>query len=660
MANYPIPTKRVQLHLNSPQNAGSTLAIGEVYLRTASGGANVATTLANASCSANGSNPSNAIDISTTSLFTASGQDAWWGYTFASAVAITEIAITAPNTANYAQAPKNLAAYVTDSNGKRVQAFIATNLTWSQGETKVFVINDQVGIEKQAKIYTLRRARTKATEVVVTPPPPAGTTLIPMFSTSTAKTSPQALNGSSVSGNVYIFIPDDPLLSKVEFWVDSAAPSNPTEPVFHTENLAPWDLMGADAGGLPVAFNTAPMSNGSHTISIRITYNGQVQPIYYISYTVNNAVVDTISWKSGYNLGTQTASNHFAGFDAWRGRPSNTSTVNALMYTLNELALGPSGSYGFRWWKSSINNYVDYWTEMSWLPSDMLLNIQVSPMGGKIPWFQPGARDGNFIIVPSIQADADAEMMNQVNGNNYSKWYSIGVSHASRNRNGNNTMLTLGHEFNGTWYPHSPKNIGDANWITMFRNAVTAYRAGYYSVLPNGNPPKIGWCYGDNKDPAKGGNYSTNNVWNCYPGDAYVDVINVHHYDFTLWDNGATQMSSWTQTSPWNNSLAEAINYCVSKKPNGPKFYCGEWDIVNALDKGDSQRLSPGQDSTTFIQMMYDMFQYCASHGLMLGESLFQGNNGTSGETKYIYPTVTSGNSKNVNAGNLYKSLWTQ
>lgn len=84
------------------------------------------------------------------------------------------------------------------------------------------------------------------------------------------------LSGQTVSGDVYIFLDPEAYVSQVVFSIDGST--------HNTENYAPYDL------GAP--FDTRTLSNGTHTISARITdQNAAVQNVSVVC-TVANTVTE--------------------------------------------------------------------------------------------------------------------------------------------------------------------------------------------------------------------------------------------------------------------------------------------------------------------------------------------------------------------------------
>lgn len=100
-----------------------------------------------------------------------------------------------------------------------------------------------------------------------------------------------------------------------------------------------------------------------------------------------------------------------------------------------------------------------------------------------------------------------------------------------------NTIIRLGWEFNGGWYPWSAKKDPD-NWVKYWQRIVTTMRA-----VP-GAAFKFDWC------SAQG--YLQIPADKMYPGDEYVDIIGRDLYNQT-WDRSAT-----TPEARWQSLLTES------------------------------------------------------------------------------------------------------
>jgi len=101
--------------------------------------------------------------------------------------------------------------------------------------------------------------------------------------------------------------------------------------------------------------------------------------------------------------------------------------------------------------------------------------------------------------------------------------------------NSKNCMIRLGWEFNGNWAYWSAPAGQEANFVTYWRNIVTAMRA----VIPD---LKFIWS------PNLGNNWGSSALENYYPGSAYVNYVGLDVYDTMSGDNSTTWNSSLTMS----------------------------------------------------------------------------------------------------------------
>jgi hypothetical protein len=95
----------------------------------------------------------------------------------------------------------------------------------------------------------------------------SGTTVISAYaqwvSTSSNRSNPKVLNGSTLANRVYVFVKTISDIKRVEFYIDGT--------LRQTENVAPYDLASTADSGLAVSFDTHALSNGNHQFNARIT-----------------------------------------------------------------------------------------------------------------------------------------------------------------------------------------------------------------------------------------------------------------------------------------------------------------------------------------------------------------------------------------------------
>jgi hypothetical protein len=201
-----------------------------------------------------------------------------------------------------------------------------------------------------------------------------------------------------------------------------------------------------------------------------------------------------------------------------------------------------------------------------------------------------------------------ATLANGAAGNYNSHWTTLAQNIVSQGIV-DNTIIRLGHEFNGNWYTWSCLNqAGALNYAEYFRKIVTTMRAvpgaANLRFCWNGN---IGWT-----------GYS---VADAYPGDAYVDYIGVDIYDQSWATNtypyttstypyGADALTR--QQNAWN-SIAGTANYGLAWWKNfaasrGKPLTIPEWGSTSREDTHG------GLDNPYYIQKMYDFIQEPANN----------------------------------------------
>lgn len=102
-----------------------------------------------------------------------------------------------------------------------------------------------------------------------TPTPVATTSGELMLSLSADRSSPVALAGRSVSGNVYLYSKHDASMKQVQFYLDDSTMSRAA---IKTEGAAPFDFAGTTASGTAYAYDATKLAAGTHTLTARITY----------------------------------------------------------------------------------------------------------------------------------------------------------------------------------------------------------------------------------------------------------------------------------------------------------------------------------------------------------------------------------------------------
>jgi lysophospholipase L1-like esterase len=113
------------------------------------------------------------------------------------------------------------------------------------------------------------------------------------------------LNGTSVQGNIYVFVSPESGISRVSFYIDDPQMSGtPTK----VEGRAPYDLGGtADATLLALPFNSASLSDGPHQMTARVELSTGGSQVVNASFTVNNSI--TLPFYHDFNDGNANGWN---------------------------------------------------------------------------------------------------------------------------------------------------------------------------------------------------------------------------------------------------------------------------------------------------------------------------------------------------------------
>ena len=98
------------------------------------------------------------------------------------------------------------------------------------------------------------------------------------------------LDGSTVKGQIYVFVRDSENLDKVDFYLDSG---RRTKPPVRTETEPPFDLAGTEADGTAVPYDTKGLAEGSHSIRVVLTWSDGTTSSRRANFTVANGVITT-------------------------------------------------------------------------------------------------------------------------------------------------------------------------------------------------------------------------------------------------------------------------------------------------------------------------------------------------------------------------------
>jgi hypothetical protein len=189
----------------------------------------------------------------------------------------------------------------------------------------------------------------------------------------------------------------------------------------------------------------------------------------------------------------------------------------------------------------------------------------------------PGALVVSQGLVPEGRA---ADLPACARGDFDNHWKDFGALMVTYNRG--DSVVRLGWEFNGDFMAWAGVNA--KTWIGCYRRAVDGIRAT--------NPAAVfDWTINAHDTAAKVcGGVSTN----CYPGDAYVDIIGIDNYDHfpaSRTKAGFDRVSAAPEGLTWLLAFA---------KKRGKLFSVGEWGVVSNADGGG--------DNAAFIRWMHAWF----------------------------------------------------
>ena len=106
-----------------------------------------------------------------------------------------------------------------------------------------------------------------------------------LVSSQPDRSIPVRLAGSTVSGNMYVFVGPEFGVTSVRFFVDDPSMAGPP---FKNEKNAPWDLRGTAWNGLALPFDTTMLSNGSHSVTAAVDLTSGSTEVVTSTFTISN------------------------------------------------------------------------------------------------------------------------------------------------------------------------------------------------------------------------------------------------------------------------------------------------------------------------------------------------------------------------------------
>ncbi|GID95302.1 glycoside hydrolase family 26 protein [Amorphoplanes digitatis] len=225
-----------------------------------------------------------------------------------------------------------------------------------------------------------------------------------------------------------------------------------------------------------------------------------------------------------------------------------------------------------------------------------------------------------------VPIGAAADLAACANGEKDRDWRNFGALMTRHGRG--DSVVRLGWEFNertSPWRADDP-----ATWIACYRRAATNIRAGNPDVL-------LDWTINAHGTPAGVcGGVSTN----CYPGDAYVDIVGIDNYDHYPWSPTKAafdRVAAAPEGLDWLYRFARA---------HGKLFAVGEWGVVPTGDAG--------RENPSFVTWMHAWF---AGHARYLAYETYFSDCGAGGVQSSLYRT-DAGCFPNPRSAAVYKNLF--
>jgi beta-mannanase len=335
-----------------------------------------------------------------------------------------------------------------------------------------------------------------------------------------------------VSGNIYVFASPDSGVSQVRFYLDNTSASG--TPV-QTENTAPWDYAGGSITAAN-AYDTAKLSNGSHSITAAITLTSGATTVTTATFNVNNTTSPTATPVAPTPTGiapTATAPAPVASGSIYWG-----VNMQGVPWDLTKLS---------NWERDVAGKAVSivHWGH-TWENNGSYRNWSSSPANnarshGSIPmisWTPEGADNTRYQLGDIIRGDHDAYIRRFAT--DAKAW-------------GQPFFLRIMHEMNGAWgYPWQEDVNGNkrGEFVQAWRHIIDVFRA-----VGTTNASYV-WCPNIEFPNSPNPTYAS-----LYPGDSYVDWSCLDGYNW-----GTARSTGWqTFDQVFSYSYNEVLKVAPSK-----------------------------------------------------------------------------------------------
>ena len=190
------------------------------------------------------------------------------------------------------------------------------------------------------------------------------------------------------------------------------------------------------------------------------------------------------------------------------------------------------------------------------------------------------------------------------------------------------SIVRLGWEMNERTMPWRARDT--RAYVACYRRAADHIRATNPAVI-------LDWTINAHGSPdGLCGGLSTN----CYPGDAYADIVGIDNYDHFPW---SPTKAAFDATAAKAEGLTWLFDFA---RAHGKPFSVGEWGVVPT---GDAGRENPG-----FIRWMHEWF---AAHAEHLAYEAYFSDCGAGGVQSSLF-LDDAACARNPRSAERYRSLW--
>ncbi len=365
-----------------------------------------------------------------------------------------------------------------------------------------------------------------------------------LASSNSNRSGATALNGSTRTGPLYVFVDPQTNIVSVDFSLDGVYQ--------HGESVGPFDYMGTAGDGTAYPFDLSTLSGGSHTISAVVKYTTTSRKKTVQSQTTLTAI-----------------------FTAATATPAPAPTPVPTGSVLPKLGLycgggNVTGMQQFEaWFTRNVPWVLDFCDGTSW-----------STIGSPGWVLDRWGTTGKKLVIGLPMMPAGVSLAQVANGAGDTAFSSFAQVLAGRGITA--PVVRVGWEFNGNWFPWSVTDATAGDFRAAFQRIVNNVRA----KIPGA---KFTW------NPTLGRMYVNPDL--AYPGDAYVDYIGLDHYDGgTTAHPNFSERWNWYATQPyglnWHRDFALA---------HGKPMTFDEWGLWAPSWSGGG-----GGDNPAFIQAMHD------------------------------------------------------